>query len=190
MLKQLSDIYDFQSSPGYFPKANYPDNVAPLYGEITRGGVENIIFNFTQQFTNSRTVFYDLGCGMGKMVMHVAVACPIHKAVGVEYIPERYLIANRESEKYNYRTQQPIEFVNGNLTDTSFEEPAVVYIDNTSPVMRDLSISVYERLPAGSLFLSRNLVALRQLGIHEEAESILAPTTYKKDYKVWAVVKK
>ena len=190
MLKHLSDIYDFQSRPGYYPKDSFPESVAPLYGEITRGGVENIIFNFTEQFTNPRTVFYDLGCGLGKMVMHVAVACPIRKAVGIEYIPERYLTAVRESKKYNYRTQQPIEFVNGDLKDIGFEEPAVVYIDNTTPVMRDLSIQVYERLPTGSLFLTRNLVALRHLNIHEDVEGVIAPTTYKKDYKVLAAVKK
>jgi hypothetical protein len=190
MLNHLDDIYDFCASPGYFPPDQFPSGVAPLYGEITRGGVENIIFNFTKQFQDPRTVFYDLGSGFGKMVMHVAVACPIRKAVGVEYIPERYLIATRESEKYNYRTQQPIEFINGDLRDTKFEAPAVVYIDNTSPEMRDLSTSVYDRLPEGSLFLSRNLVAIRRLGLRDEAKSIIAPTTYKKDYEVWAAVKK
>ena len=56
--------------------------------------------------------------------------------------------------------------------------------------MRDLSISLYDRLPEGSLFLSRNLVAIRRLGLRGEAKSIIAPTTYKKDYEVWAAVKK
>ena len=185
----LQKLYDIEPSRKHWGlNKELPPTVDSLYGEITRGGVENLIFHLTSQFMNKDTVFYDLGSGLGRMVIHVAMMCPIKKSVGVEFIKSRWEHASSQVDKFEYRSLHPPEFINGNMLDLQFESPAVVYIDNTSPVLRKNSVEIYKKLPEGTIFLSRSLVAFHDLGFADR-NKIASPTTYKADAAVYMLTK-
>lgn len=59
------------------------------YGEIGYDSVEEIIKTF-QDYFNENTVFYDLGSGLGKLVIHIGLRCNVKKSCGIEYSVERY----------------------------------------------------------------------------------------------------
>ena len=58
-----------------FNKSTIGSNV---YGEITQNGTNDLVKHFKSYF-NSNTVFYDLGSGLGKMVLHIGIQYEIKK---------------------------------------------------------------------------------------------------------------
>lgn len=63
----------------------------PTYGEITIASTEKL-FNELVPLT-AQDVFYDLGAGIGKLVLWVHLATPTRKVVGVELSDTRYALA-------------------------------------------------------------------------------------------------
>ena len=71
----LSSVYSMQCTKQdiYHNKTKFPPLVGKdTYGEITYQGVEKLVQYFKKYF-NKNTVFYDQGCGLGKMVIHIGL---------------------------------------------------------------------------------------------------------------------
>ena len=189
MENQIKKLYSGERLLHSYSQENLPKTVSPLYGEITREGVDSVIENLKSYFLDENAVFYDLGSGAGKMVIHVAIQCPIKKSIGVEYIKSRYDHSLKSAEDYTYKSKNSPIFMNEDLSKIYLFDATIVYIDNIVNELRDISHEIYKRLPVGCVFLFRNGVFKLSLPEKDVKTSFEAPTTYMKEgYMMhWAV---
>ena len=122
------------------------------YGETGYLSMERIIDYFYDYF-NEKTVFYDLGCGTGKIVYHVGLAYPVKKSCGIEFSKERCATAMRISEKYSIKSEK-ISIINKNILDCDISDATVIYIDNTL-FPKLINEKIYDIIPDGCLVISR-----------------------------------
>jgi SAM-dependent methyltransferase len=121
------------------------------YGEITETATQSIIEEFKSNF-NEKAVFYDLGCGMGKMVCHVGLVTGI-KSVGIELSEKRFQGAIDTKEKF-CKNADNIVFLKGNFLTLDIEEATIVYCDNTV-MPADVTLKIYDKLQKGCMFMYR-----------------------------------
>lgn len=86
---------------------------------------------------DEHTVFYDLGCGVGKAVLACAMVYPVNQSVGIEILPELYVNACRQKERLanipNYKAHAcKIKFILGDFLDTPLDDATLVFINATS----------------------------------------------------------
>ena len=137
--KTLEEMYKTSPYSSQFRnKTEFDENKVgkSTYGEITQIGTDNIVKKFKNYF-NSNTVFYDLGSGLGKMVIHIGLEYNIKKSVGIEYSKERHKGAIHLKKKYA-KDSNNIKLICGNFLKNNISDATVIYIDNTSFQMRCL----------------------------------------------------
>lgn len=122
------------------------------YGETGYLSMERII-NYFHDYFNEKTVFYDLGCGTGKIVYHVGLAYPVKKSCGIEFSKERCATAMLISEKYSIKSEK-ISIINKNILDCDISDATVIYIDNTL-FPKLINEKIYDIIPDGCLVISR-----------------------------------
>jgi len=103
---------------------------ASTYGEITMLGASSVISKFSKRLQDPECVFYDLGCGLGRMVGQVALLSNVKKATGVELCPNRFTAANELADSIDWPATKPT-FINGNFLEQDYSDATVVYVDNT-----------------------------------------------------------
>jgi SAM-dependent methyltransferase len=120
-----------------------PDHSASVYGEITMMGVSSVIRKFSKLFQDPECVFYDLGCGLGRMAGQVALLTNAKKSVGVELCPNRFAAAKELADSIDWVATKPT-FIQGDFLDQDYSDATVVYIDNTMylPEVLDKVISM------------------------------------------------
>ena len=123
---------------------------SPIYGEITMKGVDLLVKKFETYF-NEKTVFYDLGSGIGKMVAHIGLKYNVEKSVGIEYSKERYEGSLHIKENF-FPTQSNILFINDNFMNVDISDATVIYLDNTV-FPNNLLEKKYDEIPIGCLIL-------------------------------------
>ncbi|MCL9683072.1 hypothetical protein MJ258_02735 [Legionella sp. EUR-108] len=84
-----------------------------------------------------KTIFYDLGSGIGKAVLACAMVYPVRKSVGVELLPELHLGACSQAEQLamdpNYAEKaKKIEFILGSFLEVNLNEATLVFINSTT----------------------------------------------------------
>lgn len=123
---------------------------SPIYGEVTSVGTDSIVKQFSD-FFNEETIFYDLGSGLSKMVMHIGLKYNPKKSIGIEFSKERHNEALRIRELYcPYQTN--IHIINGNIIESNLSDATVIYIDNTV-FPNSVVKQIYGNLPKGCLLL-------------------------------------
>jgi len=93
------------------------------YGEIKPESVR-LFYPFFQK----DDVFYDLGCGTGKVVLQVAYEKDI-KSIGVELNKERLEIARSVSDEMGMSDK--VQFIEGDISEMSYEGGTVFYVCST-----------------------------------------------------------
>lgn len=156
--KIINEIYETPAySIGAKNETEFPTNVgSPVYGEIMYEGTESIVNKFSEHF-NENTVFYDLGCGLGKMVLHIGLKYNPKKSIGIEYSKERANTAKELKEKYA-KHKKSIVFEEGNVLDFDVSDATVVYMDNTV-FPNYINKKIYNMLPKGCLILHKKSLA-------------------------------
>ena len=151
--KNLDDLYSV--SPyikSYRNKTDFKSEYSSVYGEVTKQSTNGIVNHFKKYF-NEDTVFYDLGCGLGKMVIHIGLQYNPKKSCGIELSKERVKGANDLKEKY-CKDDNKISFIEGDFFDNDFSDATVVYIDNTV-MSHELTKKIVDNLSKGCLFICR-----------------------------------
>ncbi|WP_058534151.1 class I SAM-dependent methyltransferase [Legionella saoudiensis] len=110
------------------------DSLDYVYGEIK---FLPFLALFSLAHPNEQTVFYDLGCGVGKAVFACAMVYPIYKSVGIEILPQLYFNACRHIDDLaklpNYVEQsKKIEFILGDFLEVNLDEATIIFINSTS----------------------------------------------------------
>jgi len=153
------------------------------YGEITQIGTDNIVKKFKDYF-NSNTVFYDLGSGLGKMVIHIGLKYGVKKSTGIEYSKERHKGALFLKESYA-KEHSNIEFHCGNYILHDLSDATVVYLDNTC-FPDEIFIKMYEGLTKGCLVLYKKTIRKESI-LNQNNIKDLAVRTYKQNNLTWVI---
>ena len=144
-----------------------------VYGEITPFGVEKIVRTFGDVFSQEDTVFYDIGCGLGRMSCHIRARTGIKKVCGIELCPQRYSEAVRLADTVDWGTGKKPEFLNANMFDVDFSDATIAYIDNTGYSL-EATEALEELLPPSCILIYKSKWNLRG------DPSFLVETTYNK----------
>ena len=123
-------------------------HISTLYGNITYEGTETLIEQFKEYF-NEDTVFYDLGCGVGHMPIHISVATDAKKCVGIEMVKERYELGVKH---YHTVPENRAQLINGDMFMYNWDDATVIYIDNTVMTL-ELMNKFWKKVPKGCLVI-------------------------------------
>lgn len=86
---------------------------------------------------NANTVFYDLGCGVGKAVLACAMVYPVAKSAGIELLPELYSTACQQKDQlasignYSYCIDS-IVFYNADFLLANYDDATLIFINSTT----------------------------------------------------------
>lgn len=162
----------------------------PTYGEITCASAEKI---FTELVPiGADDVFYDLGCGIGKLAMWVYLATPAKKSVGVELSDSRFSLAAKAKElmEKNILPQRKatmladwgdkakrktVDFVLGNIADFDFRDATIIYMCATCypDLLMQAMVDKFVTLRAGL-----RIVALKALPAHPSIHLVGTPQRF------------
>lgn len=110
----------------------HKNSVAETYGEVLYPSIHKLLSElaFTQQ-----DIFYDLGSGIGKVVLHVYLQTSVKEAYGIELLPglhERATLAAQQVEHdfQNYVPGKKLEFLLGDFLEIDFQKATIVFINS------------------------------------------------------------
>tara|TARA_Y100001963_G_C6732722_1_gene424715 strand:- start:14 stop:640 length:627 start_codon:yes stop_codon:yes gene_type:complete len=158
--KDLEYIYSHSWRDG--SESGYPEHIKRTwgtYGECTLWGVEGIMGEFKDFFYDPDGVFYDLGCGTGKLISHVALGASFSKVCGIELDSLRYDKAKKLVDSISFPFTEP-ELIMGNFYDQDYKDATVIYFDNVpwhDQMIKDkeLVIKLFKTIRPGVLIISK-----------------------------------
>lgn len=101
----------------------------PQYGEIPYDSAAHILsdLNITKQ-----DVFYDLGSGVGKLVLQVYLTTPVKRSVGIELSPTRWKIAeasqNQAAKDDHMVAGRELSFLHQNIRQVPLTDATVCFL--------------------------------------------------------------
>lgn len=132
------------------------------YGEITKTGTENIYkWIKSNVYSPEDVVFYDIGSGHGKMIMHLSLISNFKKIIGIELNELRYKycldILNQIEDSEN------VEFINDDVLNCDISDATVVFM-NDLLLPQDLIHSIFSKLKPGTIVISIEENKFKPLG--------------------------
>ena len=108
-------------------KENNKNDVVETYGEILPKGVDRIINNIS---IDKNDVFFDLGCGCGKVVTQFYYQTCVKSSNGVEFSTTRFSQAQEIKEKIKI-TDNRLNFYRSNFFNINLSHGTIFYIAST-----------------------------------------------------------
>jgi SAM-dependent methyltransferase len=172
-LHYLASLYEH--SNGYFipredEQAIRQAKGASLYGEITQSSLARLIKYLK---LTPRDVFYDLGSGLGKVVLQVAMTTKIHSATGIELSHIRHLYAGTALHKVKearYLATTQCKFIHGDILKEPLPGASIIYTCSTAfsqKLMAALSKRLRSILAPGT-----RIVSLQDFNDHKQLELV------------------
>jgi precorrin-6B methylase 2 len=136
-----------------------------VYGEIE---ILTLLALCRKISPRKKQVFYDLGSGSGKVAIAVKLCYPTLVVKGIEILPELLQLASLKWQSFVKKhpklfTAQDIEFIGADITEVSFQDADIIFINATSfsPDTWQKIISKLSELKKGS----KILITTKQLPI-------------------------
>ncbi len=159
----LADKYEERA--GYMIDSSEQQSIhnkgwSPTYGEITPEGASILIKEL--KLTN-KDRFYDLGCGVGKLVFQIFLEGGVQKSVGIELSPSRLQYAKKVHADIKHTIpadNRILAFIEQNMLEADLSDATALYVASTcfsNDVMTKLAQKL-SSLPAGT-----RLVTLTEL---------------------------
>jgi len=149
--EQLDKIYSYElDSVLNVDLSSFQEDRHSFYNEVLREGVEHLIEWFSKAMGKS-AVFYDLGCGQGKLAMHLAIQTKMSKIVGVELSKERYERAKEIAKEVEFPFTKP-SFVNADYRSLDLSDATIVYLENNGYTIEETQ-EIFSLLPQGCLVI-------------------------------------
>jgi SAM-dependent methyltransferase len=186
----IDEIYKKNNIEGFNiceTERNYIDKCGgnPTYGEITFNGLSTLIKKL--QLTN-KDVFYDLGCGVGKVCMQVVLTTPA-QAIGIELSHTRAIKAEQARQELIksgiLKDKNRLKFVEDNITNTNFKDATVIFLCSTC-FSADLMKQLTEKM--AKLKKGLRVLTLKELTYNENfklIESFTIPMTWSETSPVY-----
>jgi hypothetical protein len=105
---------------------------SPTYGEIRPAALARLLTSLELQ---PKDVLYDLGSGIGKVVVQAALSVRVRRIVGVELVPSRHVIAERILARARERgllLTRRVEVQCGDFMRADLSKATVVYTCSTA----------------------------------------------------------
>ena len=141
MSKIFNDLLDIIYSTTSNNYQSDETDKSTTYGEITFSGMEKIA-SYTESFHKKNPInpinyqFIDLGCGLGKFVIYMALY-RLYKSNGIELVKKRYeeaVFAKSTLKNKNFDNYGNINFINRSFLDPQYlpiiRHCGVVFISN------------------------------------------------------------
>jgi hypothetical protein len=138
----------------------------PQYGEIPYDSAAHILDDLK---LSSHDVFYDLGSGVGKLVIQVSLTTPVKRSVGIELSATRWKIAESCRKQLiadeHIATGRDLIFLNQNIATANLSDATICFISGiTFPAA--LVRSLMDRL--GSLGHDLKVMSVLRLPPHPQ----------------------
>jgi SAM-dependent methyltransferase len=106
-----------------------PKTVDATYGELLPESLHNILLNMK---LGPRDVFYDLGCGTGRICLQVYMETGA-RCTGIEFVKKRYDIAQCSLALYKntYKKTRKVKFVLGDFFKYDWSDATCIFMCNT-----------------------------------------------------------
>jgi precorrin-6B methylase 2 len=169
------------------------------YGEITEAGIHKMAKIFSKytplsQVPVQNRTFYDLGCGLGKAVIGMALLHPQIRSIGIEVVEERARQAGVAIGRVGKTVQNRCGIVTGSFVDEGFSygNACWIFISNTY-FSSEINESIVEKLgreiPVGCVIQSAQELpnALQNRMVLKEIHRI--PMTWTNESQMHVYVK-
>lgn len=152
---------------------------SPVYGEIKPEAVSQL-----EEYLKltAHDVFYDLGSGVGKMVVQIYLDTPVKKSVGIELSPTRSNKAQSVKEKLKQQRlldpKRILEFRTEDIMNSDISDATVIYLASTC-LSDEYMKKITDRL--AQLKKGLRVLTLRKLPPHKDFKEITqltAPMTW------------
>lgn len=176
----MTEVYDRKSGfgiPAHETKLIEGKGGAPTYGEIKADSLAVLLHDLN---ITKKDVIYDLGSGIGKVIVQSYLEFPFKKAVGIELSEKRYNLSTQVLDALKNRglvdPKRHIEFIYGDFVETPFKDATVVYLCSTcySDELMTTLAEKFSQLKKGA-----HIISLKQ--IKDPAKHKLALT---KEYRL------
>ena len=184
MEQKLTEIYNTSPYLEFKNKTKFDQKVigSDVYGEITEKGTDMIVNRFKEYF-NPNTIFYDLGSGLSKMVIHIGMKYNVKESIGIEYSKERHqgalFLKENYAKEYDNIKIYCKSFLNHDLSNAT-----VVYMDNTV-YPDDINTKIYEKLSKGCLIIYKK--KFRNISENQVKVENGTERTYRQNYFYWII---
>ena len=166
---------------------------SPVYGEITYASVRLLLDELR---LTDKDVFYDLGSGVGKLVVQAFLSTPVKKSIGVELSSQRYNDSQKVYDKLLkeklIQSGRTLRFYNKNIAEVDLSDATVIFMcatcfpkelmqkmtDKFAGLQRSLRIVTLKRLSKNKTF---DLVKTISLPMTWSSSSDLYFYEFKKD---------
>ena len=184
MEQKLTEMYKTSPYVKFKNKTEFDQKIigSDVYGEVTKKGTNMIVDHFREYF-NKNTIFYDLGSGLSKMVIHIGMKYNVKESIGIEYSKERHQGALFLKENYA-KEYNNIKIYCKSFLDHDLSNATVVYMDNTV-YPNDINTKIYKKLPKGCLIIyKKKLMSISENQIKVENGT---ERTYTQHYFHWII---
>ena len=137
---------------------------SPVYGEIKHTALTKLLDYLA--LTPADT-FYDLGSGVGKVILHTALTTGVKKAIGVELSTARHQeaeIAFARARDFSPSLEERVRFINQDLMSVDLSDATVIYTCSTAFSLKFM-VEVTKRL--GQFTQPFRLVTLQELPLEK-----------------------
>lgn len=179
-IERLCEDYSGYLITGDDARAVRSTRGSPTYGEITVTSLARLI-EYLELTPND--VVYDLGSGIGKVVLQVAMTTDIRRVVGIEMAQSRHQAATeilaRAREDGLLRVRD-CQLRQGNFLHDPLADATVIYTCSTAfsePFMRKLISRLSDLRPGLRLVSSRGLL---EEGPFEQVDRLLLDMSWKR----------
>jgi hypothetical protein len=122
------------------------------YGEVIRKGVDTIIDKINKyKKPTDKDVFIDIGSGIGKLVLHLAIKTDIKTLVGVELVKERVSYAKHIQQQV--LPDKSVFFIEKDIRDFDLSIATIVFMNDLCFGV-NLINHIIDRLPKGCHFIT------------------------------------
>lgn len=168
----------------------------PTYGEIEFPSAEEIFTKIVP--ITAHDVFYDLGCGIGKLATWIYLATPAKKVVAIELSDSRYKVA-LEAQKLMRETVLPkrkaimraewgelalrktFDVVQGDIAEADLHDATVIYMCSTCypDLLMQKMVDKFVTLKEGL-----RIVTLKELPAHPSIHAVGTPQRFKMSWSL------
>jgi hypothetical protein len=165
------------------------------YGEVSLAGIRSLYEKFKLyappvKCPQSRRKFYDLGSGVGKVVVGMATLCPEFDCYGIEIIPERARLAvNAQGKLHSASLQRRIHLMHMSFLDPSvvLRDASWVFISNLcfDPETQAKIAEKLQTLEAGAIIICSRQLALSQTQFTVLENACIIPMSWSNSSSCW-----
>ena len=152
------------------------------YGEVTNAGIVSLVDTFKRhaplsKFPDEKRNFFDLGSGIGKVVVGIALIVPEIRSNGIEIVSERIRIAQTAlSRIHSKQISSRIQIRQGSFLDTgiSFQAICWIFLSNlclTPEVQRSLAERLEKECSPGCVIICSRALPLSENSRIEKIDS-------------------